>query len=132
MFAVKKLKEGKELLEQWPHSHFSNPIILSSLLTGLVDGKYYREAIELYDWCCSNADSSKLRTTVTVASLINSFQHTQQIGRAIQLYDEAIADHVVLTKKVFIDVAHMLDSSSIWRQEYKELIKLPEYRDRSK
>lgn len=86
----------------------------------------------MYDWCYNNVDSSKLRTTVTVASLINSFQHTQQIGRAIQLYDEAIADHVVLTKKVFIDVARMLDSSSIWRQEYKELIKLPEYKDRSK
>ena len=136
LFAVKKLDDGKSLLEKWPHSHFANPIILSSLLTGLVDGEYYKEAIELYDWCNENlkvsATQSNLRTSVTVSSLIQSCKQTQQFDRAVQFFEEAIAGHITLTKNDFTEIIRIYDTSTLWRKQYKEMIQYPLYKDRKK
>ena len=136
LFAVKKLDDGKKLLEKWPRSHFANPIILSSLLTGLVDGEYYREAIELYDWCNDNlkisTTQSNLRTSVTVSSLIQSCKQTQQFDRAIQFFDEAIASHITLTRNDFTEIIRIYDTSPLWRRKYREMIQSPLYKDRKK
>lgn len=105
---------------------------MSSILTGLVDGEYYEEAISFYDWCSSHADSVNLRTTVTITALIQSCQQTNQLERAISLFEEALQNQVILTQSVYADMIRMYDTSTLWRERYKDMIHDPQYNDRTK
>ena len=133
LFAVKKIEQGKEILSKWPKSYFPNPIILSSLITGLVDGEFYNEAIELFDWVvksfASSETQSHFRSSVTISSLIQCCFQTRQWARASSFFSNALASNVVLSKNDYLKMIHIFDVSNLWREDYKQQILLPEYKD---
>lgn len=104
-----------------------NPIVLSSLLTGLVDGKYYKEGIELYQWCLEHTSASPtqsiLRSVVTVSSLIECYTQTEQPEKAIDLYLKTKGNGIVMTQDVYLTIARLCDNGKMWRAKYREIVK---------
>lgn len=124
---MKELEKAKSILQTWPVNRLCNPIVLSSLLTGLVDGKYYKEGIELYQWCLENTSASPtqsiLRSVVTVSSLIECYTQTDQPEKAIDLYLKTKGNGIVMTQDVYLTIARLCDNGKMWRAKYREIVK---------
>lgn len=127
LFAVKELEKAKSIIQTWQVHRLWNPIVLSSLLTGLVDGKYYKEGIELYDWCLQHASTSPseslLRSTVTISSLIECYKQKNQPEKAIELYMKTRKEGIIMTKDVYHTIARICDTGKMWREKYREIVK---------
>ena len=148
LISVKKLEEARVILDSWPKSRFFNPVILSSLLNGwtsqlcyshagYIDGGYYKEAIELYDWCMENSVTPRwktsLRTPMTVSSVIYAMEKTGNYKRLLDLYHVVRDEKGTMTPDVYFAVATVCDGSKLWRTRYNELIQTQEeYKDRRK
>lgn len=147
LISVKKLEEARLILDTWPKSRFFNPVILSSLLNGwtsrlfshagYIDGEYYKEAIELYDWCMENSVTARwktaLRTPMTVSSVIYAMEKTGNHKRLLDLYHVVRDEKGTMTPDVYFAVATVCDGSKLWRTRYNELIQTQEeYKDRRK
>ena len=75
---------------------------------------------------------ASFRSTVTVTSLIHALLKTQQYEKVLKLFDESKKDQILLPKDIYIQITQMCDTSSLWRQQYKRMLKSPEYIDRPK
>lgn len=115
------------MLSKLPRSTLYNPIILSSLMTGLVDGHYYKEALDLYKWCLQHSPSSPtqsiLRSVVTVSSVVECFRKTKQFEKAIDLFQNTQKEGIVMIPDVYLTIATICDSEPMWRKKYREQVK---------
>ena len=136
LFAVKQIDQAKSIIKQWPTNRFQNPIVFSSLLSGLVDGGYYKEGIQFYEWCLRHSPASPaqsfFRSAVSVSSVIECFRKTQQPERAVQLFQQSEKAGIVMMKDVYFTIAKLCDTEKMWRSKYKEQLKDPAYRDHHK
>ena len=127
------MDRAHSIVKQWPINRFQNPIVLSSLLSGLVDGGYYREGVQLYEWCSQHSKVSPtqsfFRSAVSVSSVIECFCKTQQPERALQLFQQCEKAGIVMMKDVYFTIAKLCDTEKMWRLRYKEQLKDPVYRD---
>lgn len=104
---------------------------------GYIDGEYYKEAIELYDWCMENSATSHwrtaLRTPMTVSSVIFAMEKTGNHKRLLDLYHLVQDEKGTMTPDVYWAVATVCDGSKLWRTRYSQLIQTQEeYKDRRK
>lgn len=127
LICCKRAGKSETIIQTWPSQRLWNPIVLSSLLTGLVDGKYFKEGIELYDWCLQHTSASPtqtiLRSAVTISSLIECYKQTGQPEKAIELYLKTEKEGIVMTQDVYFTIARLCDTGKMWREKYREMVK---------
>ena len=130
---MRQLEKAREMLSKLPRSTLYNPIILSSLMTGLVDGHYYKEALDLYKWCLQHSPSSPtqsiLRSVVTVSSVVECFRKTKQFEKAIDLFQNTQKEGIVMIPDVYLTIATICDSEPMWRKKYREQVKRDSIRE---
>ena len=136
LLSVGKLPEARRIIQSWSISRLCDPLVFTSLLTGFVAGGFFDEAVSFYAWCkdhtLSPRESAALLNTVSVSLLVQTFQQKKQPESTLALFRRARAAKVPLTTDVFEAVVGVLDSSHLWRAEYRERIRRAEFRDRGK
>ena len=80
----------------------------------------------------STPTQSLLRSTVTIASVIECYKHAKQTAKAIELFEQAKKEGVAMIQDVYFTIAKLCDNSKLWREKYQKLLKNPLYGDRAK
>lgn len=127
LFSVHKLEQANAILHTWSISRLCNPLVFSSLLSGLVSGRYFKEAVAFYEWCRQHTvtarEEAALRSTVTVALLVQAYEELGEFSKALALFALAEKEKVVVTTDVWETVIGVLDTKHVWREKYREMIR---------
>lgn len=127
LFSVHRLEQANAILRTWSISRLCNPLVFSSLLSGLVSGCYFREAVTFYEWCKQHTvtarEEAALRSTVTVALLVQAYDELGEFSKTLELFALAEKEKVVVTADVWETVIGLLDTKHVWREKYREMIR---------